>query len=93
MAQPAERYSMMRLTRAQARMRLEFLENYVQEKLSSDDLSVFCYMCKRAGAAYEEGHLFTTKIPAIDPYDLSKGLMMDAIEAVWVCPECVKRNS
>jgi len=74
-------------------MREEFLEVYIQEKLSSSDLSAFCHTCKRPGAVYEEGSVFTTQIPAIDPDDLSKGLMMDAIKAVWVCPECVKRLS
>lgn len=74
-------------------MRMDFLKSYIQEKLSSPDCSEFCSLCKSPGFSAEEGSIYSTYIPPIEPGNISKGLKMDDITAIWICSECVEDMS
>lgn len=71
-------------------MRKDFLETYIQEKLSSPDCSEFCCFCRAPGFSAEEGSVYSTYIPPIEPGNMAKGLKMDDIKAIWICAECVE---
>lgn len=80
---------MVKLNTSQIKMRLDFLEKFIKERLKQENTSEFCFLCNHVGDVRDSRSMFTTFIPPNDPGNPASGLIMDDIKAIWVCSPCV----
>jgi hypothetical protein len=58
----------------------------LKEKLCSGAPKEYCFVCSKSGQLHEG--ILLAHLKYIDPKDITKGLMMDDPEVVWVCHRC-----
>jgi len=79
-----------KLNKKQMKMRDEFLAKHIAGRRHSPQPAEVCYICDEPGRATDEGGMFSTWIPPINPQNAKQGMKMDAIRGIWICAECVK---